>query len=74
MNKKIEKSITLNSYDAQNKIFSGIESTAKMLPALNSSAMNLARALSSSLNGTQLTFVTITKMVTDTINKFILLL
>ncbi|XP_015874901.2 histidine kinase CKI1 [Ziziphus jujuba] len=63
MNKKVLKNVTLDSYDEQNRIFSGIESTAKLLLPLNTSAINLARALSSSLNGTQLTFFNISTMV-----------
>lgn len=43
----------------QNNSFSEIDTTAKMLLPLNSSAINLARSLSSSLNATELRFDTI---------------
>lgn len=73
MNKKVEKSIRLDSYGEQNRIFSGIESTAKLLLPLNSSAINLERALSSSLNGTHLTYSNISTMVSETTEVFVFL-
>ncbi|CAK9135530.1 unnamed protein product [Ilex paraguariensis] len=46
----------LQSNEIRNKTFSQVETTARLLPPFNLSASNLARALSSSLNGTDLSF------------------
>ena len=54
MNKQSEESITAESRQLEKASTLGIETTAKLLVPLNSSAMNFARALSSSLNGTEL--------------------
>lgn len=59
MTKKIERRMLLESKQALHKSFSGIDTTAKLLSPLNPSAVNLARSLSSSLNGTELNFTTI---------------
>lgn len=59
MTKKIEQRMLLESKQALNKSFSGIDTTAKLLSPLNPSAVNLARSLSFSLNGTELNFTTI---------------
>lgn len=56
---KIERRMLLESKQALKKSFSGIDTTAKLLSPLNPSAVNLARSLSSSLNGTELNFATI---------------
>lgn len=57
--KEIEHHVELKSHEFRNKSLSEIETTAKFLLPLNSSASNLARALSSSLNGALLPFATI---------------
>lgn len=51
-----------------NNSFSEIETTARLLLPLNSSAFNLARSLSSYLNGTELSFDTIQTKVYELIN------
>ncbi|XP_052170489.1 histidine kinase CKI1-like [Diospyros lotus] len=56
MTKQNEHWLTWKSNDLRNKYFKEIENTAKLLPPLNSSVLNLARALGSSLNGTDLSF------------------
>ncbi|KAM3378003.1 histidine kinase CKI1 [Capsicum galapagoense] len=59
MRNNSERHVSLLSEQLRNKTFAQIENTANMVLPLNSSASNLARYLSSSLNGTQLTFTTI---------------
>ncbi|KAI9187107.1 hypothetical protein LWI28_024442 [Acer negundo] len=59
MTKQTEQETLLESYGVRNHSFSEIESTARLLLPLNSSAINLARSLSSFLNGTELSFATI---------------
>ena len=54
MIKLTEESITAESLETRNNSSFRIETTAKLLVPLNSSTMNFARALSSSLNGTEL--------------------
>lgn len=56
MTKQIDRSVKLESIEVRNRSFSEVETTARLLLPLNSSASNLARALSSSLNGTELSF------------------
>ncbi|KAJ4850639.1 hypothetical protein Tsubulata_023974 [Turnera subulata] len=51
--------VAVESYQLLNKTLSKIETTAGLLYPLNSSASNLARGLSSSLNGTHLSFAAI---------------
>ncbi|XP_021821290.1 histidine kinase CKI1-like [Prunus avium] len=67
MTKKIERRMLLESKQALHKSFSGIDTTAKLLSPLNPSAVNLARSLSSSLNGTELNFTTIQTRVAPTL-------
>ncbi|KAL3538260.1 hypothetical protein ACH5RR_001626 [Cinchona calisaya] len=50
--------------EVYNKTISEIENSAKMLLPLNSSALNLARALSISLNGTEISFSIIQAKIT----------
>ncbi|KAA8549091.1 hypothetical protein F0562_000775 [Nyssa sinensis] len=54
--KRIEQEVKLVSLDVRQEILSEIENTAKLILPMNSSATNLARVLSSSLNGTELSF------------------
>ncbi|KAJ7973279.1 Histidine kinase CKI1 [Quillaja saponaria] len=57
--KETEENVALESYGFHNRSLSGIEAIGKLLSPLNSSAINLARTLSSSLNGTELSFLAI---------------
>ncbi|KAK2639169.1 hypothetical protein Ddye_026964 [Dipteronia dyeriana] len=59
MTKQTEQETLWESYGVRNHSFSEIERTARLLLPLNSSAINLARSLSSSLNGTELSFAAI---------------
>jgi len=64
---KQSKNRVISEYEGvRNKSFAEIQMTAGLLHRLNSSASNLARALSSSLNGTQLSFVAIQAKVNVT--------
>ncbi|KAL5786732.1 hypothetical protein ACOSQ2_009124 [Xanthoceras sorbifolium] len=59
MTKQTEQETIWESYGVRNNSFSEIETTARLLLPLNSSAINLARSLSSFLNGTELSFAAI---------------
>ena len=59
MIKQSKNRVMSESEGVRNKSFSEIQMTAGLLHRLKSSASNLARALSSSLNGTQIPFVAI---------------
>lgn len=52
----IEHDVKLNAIALHAELVSQVENTAKLLQPFNTSALNLARVLSSSLNGTELTF------------------
>ncbi|MBA0619082.1 hypothetical protein Godav_028323 [Gossypium davidsonii] len=52
-----------DSYSEHQNSISAIEATSRFLLPLNTSALNLARTLSSALNGSELSFVTIEKKV-----------
>ncbi|KAM2625790.1 hypothetical protein TB1_032605 [Malus domestica] len=67
MTKRIEHRILFESHEALNRSFSSIDSTSKLLTPLNPSAVNLARSLTSSLNGTELNFTTIQTTVVPTL-------
>ncbi|KAM2713001.1 hypothetical protein EV1_032932 [Malus domestica] len=67
MTKRIEHRILFESHEALNRSFSSIDSTSKLLTPLNPSAFNLARSLTSSLNGTELNFTTIQTTVVPTL-------
>ncbi|TQD74897.1 hypothetical protein C1H46_039570 [Malus baccata] len=67
MTKRIEHRILFESHEALNRSFSSIDSTSKLLTPLNPSAVNLARSLTSSLNGTELNFTTIQTTVAPTL-------
>ncbi|GAV87479.1 Response_reg domain-containing protein/HisKA domain-containing protein/HATPase_c domain-containing protein, partial [Cephalotus follicularis] len=53
------KGVSLEAHAVRNKSLSEIETTSRLLPTFNTSAINLARSLSSFLNGTELSFTTI---------------
>ncbi|XVE89569.1 hypothetical protein DITRI_Ditri20bG0006600 [Diplodiscus trichospermus] len=57
----------LDSSLEYNKTISGIEATSKLLLPLNSSALNLARSMSSFLNGSELPFVAIQTKIAPTL-------
>lgn len=64
MTQQINHSVAAHCHQLRNKTLSEIESSAKLLYPLNSSALSLARALSSSLIGAQLPFKAIqTKVI-----------
>ncbi|KAJ6762589.1 TWO-COMPONENT HISTIDINE KINASE [Salix purpurea] len=67
MIKQSKNRVRSESEGVRNKSFSEIQMTAGLLHRLNSSASNLARALSSYLNGTQLSFVAIQDKVAPTL-------
>ncbi|CAK7340560.1 unnamed protein product [Dovyalis caffra] len=67
MIKQSKNRVMSESVGVRNKSFSEIQMTAGLLHHLNSSASNLARALSSSLNGTQLSFAAIQDKVAPTL-------
>ncbi|CAL5402062.1 unnamed protein product [Camellia sinensis] len=67
MTQQIEHLVTLQSNELRNRSFSEIETTARLLLPLNSSASNLARALSSSLNRTELSFQAIQTKIAPTL-------
>lgn len=72
LNKQTEESIIAwESSKIQESSSLGIEMTAKLLSPLNSSAMNLASALSSSLNETELSFDTIKEKVSAKVSVFL---
>ncbi|CAL5378982.1 unnamed protein product [Camellia sinensis] len=54
--KRIEQELRSNSHNVSREVLSEIEKTAYLLSPVNSSATNLARILSSSLDGVNLTF------------------
>ncbi|KAL7205087.1 hypothetical protein ACSBR2_018080 [Camellia fascicularis] len=57
--KRIEQEVRSNSRNVSHEVLSEIEKTAYLLSPVNSSATNLARILSSSLDGVNLSFSTI---------------
>ncbi|XP_021283433.1 histidine kinase CKI1-like isoform X2 [Herrania umbratica] len=59
LTKQTRNSVMSDSYVQGEKSFLGIEATSRLLLPLNTSALNLARSLSSILNGTELPFVAI---------------
>ena len=56
MIKLTEESVTAESLESRNNSSLRIETAAKLLVPLNSSTMNFARALSLSLNGTEISY------------------
>lgn len=53
---QFDSNLASQAEELRNKTVSEVENAAKMLLPLNSSALNLARTLSTSLNGTGLMF------------------
>ncbi|GLT37955.1 hypothetical protein SLA2020_122340 [Shorea laevis] len=67
MTKETESSIGWNLDRVNNRLFLGIQETARLLLHLNSSALNLARSLSSIVNGTELSFAALEKKIAPTL-------
>lgn len=63
LTKKLERNLVLEYNEIRGKTFSDIQHFEKLLTPVNSSATNLARVLSSSLKGKQITFSVIQRKV-----------
>ncbi|GMI79384.1 CYTOKININ-INDEPENDENT 1 [Hibiscus trionum] len=67
LSKETEDIIMRDSDSGQESTISSIDATSRLLPPLNSSALNLARSLSSLLNGSELSFDSIQKKIAPTL-------
>ncbi|KAF8379736.1 hypothetical protein HHK36_029184 [Tetracentron sinense] len=61
--RQVERDIKLDSFEVHNESLSEIETIARLLVPISSSATNFARVMSSSLNGIELSFSEIDSMV-----------